>query len=479
MKRLLPIGLVLGAIAAPAVPMTALPARAAARPVAAPAGGLRVIQPERSTLGNGMTLLLLPRHGLPLVQMQLMIPAGARHDPPGRAGVAGLTAGLLSKGTTRRDGDHFADEVEFLGGTLEASAGIERSEIAGEFAARDLERGLALMAEMVRTPAFDPADVTRERALLVAGIEATLDDPTAIADRAWPRWLYGAHPYGRPASGDRASAAAITRDDLAAFHQARYVPRGAALILSGDFDPRRAKRMVGKTFGSWKGAPPADAPLAAPVARTGRAILLLDKPDLTQCQIRVGNLALRRADPGWPALRVVDTVLGGGFTSRLVTRVRVEEGLTYSIGSEMRGRLAGGSLSISTFSKNETLAKTLGLVLEIAKGLASEGPTDAELEKARNYLAGQYPLGLEAPDDLASAFLDAEFYGLERGAVAGFVARVRAVTAAEARAAAARFVPSADAAIVVVGPAAAIADTLAPFGPVTVRPAAWVIDAAP
>jgi zinc protease len=478
-KRLLRIGRVLGAIAVAAAGMTALPARAAAKPVASPPGGLRVIEPERSTLGNGLTLLLLPRHGLPLVQMQMMIPAGARHDPPGREGVAGMTAGLLSKGTTRRDADHFADEVEFLGGTLAASAGIERSVIAGEFAARDLERGLALMAEMVRTPAFDPADVTRERALLVAGIEATLDDPTAIADRAFARWLYGAHPYGRPASGNRASAAAITRDDLAAFHRARYVPRGAALILSGDFDPRRAKRAVGKSFGSWKGAPPADAPLAAPVAIAGRPILLLDKPDLTQSQIRVGNVAIRRADPGWPALRVVDTVLGGGFTSRLVNRVRVEEGLTYSIGSDLSGRLAGGSLSINTFSRNDTLAKTLGLVLEIAKGLASEGPTGAELEKARNYLAGQYPLALEAPDDLASAFLDAEFYGLERGAVAGFAGRVRAVTADEARGAAARFVPAADAAIVVVGPAATLKDALASFGPVTVRPAAWVIDAGP
>src|SRR6185436_8687233 len=156
MKRLLRIGLALGGLVAPAAGMTAPPACAAAKPAAAPPGGLRVIEPERSTLGNGLTLLLLPRHGLPLVQMQMMIPAGGRDDPPGREGVAGMTAGLLSKGTTRRDGDHFADEVEFLGGLLAASAGIERSVIAGEFAARDLEKGLALMGEMVRTPAFDP-----------------------------------------------------------------------------------------------------------------------------------------------------------------------------------------------------------------------------------------------------------------------------------------------------------------------------------
>jgi zinc protease len=454
-------------------------AGAATPPPPAPAGGLRVVEPERSRLGNGLVLLLLPSRGLPLVQMQLMIAAGARHDPPGREGVAGLTAELLSKGTTRRDGDHFADEVEFLGGALGAHAGIERSVIAGEFAARDLEKGLGLLAEMVRQPAFDPVDVARERDLLVAGIEATLDDPTAIADRAFPRWLYGAHPYGRPAGGSRTSAAAITRDDLAAFHRERYRPGGAVLILSGDFDARRAKRAVGKAFGSWKGAPPADTPLATPAAIAGRPILLLDKPDLTQSQIRVGNVALRRGDPDWAPLAVVDAVLGGGFTSRLVNRVRVEAGLTYSIGSSVSGRSAGGSLTIATFTKNETLEQTLRLVLQIATELRAGGPTPEELDKARNYIAGQYPLSLEAPDDLAGAFLDAEFYRLERGSVGDFAQRVRAVTPEAARAVAGRWVPSADAAIVVVGPAASLKSALESIGPVTVRPASWVIDAGP
>lgn len=445
----------------------------------AASGDLRVTEPERSRLGNGLTLLLLPRRGLPLVQMQLLIPAGARHDPPGREGVASLTAELLSKGTTQRDGDHFADEVEFLGGTLAARAGLERTLVAGEFATRDLEKGLGLMAEMVRRPAFDPADTTRERDLLVAGIEATLDDPTAIADRAFPRWLFGAHPYGRAATGGRTSAAAITREDVAAFHRARYLPAGASLILSGDFDARRARRAVAKAFGSWKGAPPVEAPPAAPVRVTGHPILLLDKPDLTQSQIRVGNVAIRRADPDWATLSVVDTVLGGGFTSRLMNQVRVEAGLTYSIGSDLGGRAAGGSLAIATFTKNETLEKTLRLVLHIASDLRATGPTPEEVDKARRYIAGQYPLALEAPDDLAGAFLDAEFYHLESGAVANFVARVRAVTPEAARVAASRYVPADDAAIVVVGPAAALKSALESIGPVTVRPAAWVLDPGP
>jgi len=445
---------------------------------AAAAGSFRVVEPQRYVMKNGMTVMVLSKPGLPLVQMQLQIPAGAVADPAGREGLAGLTATLLARGTARRDADAFAEQVEFLGGSLDAGAALERSTVEGEFAARDFEVGLGLLAEMVREPAFGREEFDRERGLAVAGIEAAMDEPPALAGLAFARWLWGAHPYGRPAGGTTTSVGALTRADVVAFHRARYVPGGAVIIVSGDVGMPRARKAIDSAFGSWKGAAPKDASFASPAPIKGRRILLVDKPDATQSQILLGNIALRRADPDLYPLTVANTVLGSGFTSWLVDEVRVKRGLTYSIRSQVGARRFAGSLYVATFSKNETVVETINLVIDLMARMRGGGLQAADLDKGRNYVAGLYPLRIEAPDALASEFLDVEFYGLGKGYIDGYQQRIRAVTLEQARAAAARWVPVDDVAITVVGPAETLKEPLAAIGPVTVQPASWVIEAA-
>ena len=444
----------------------------------AAAGPFRVSEPQRFVLKNGMIVMVLSKPGLPLVQMQLQLPAGAVADPSGKEGLASLTATLLARGTARRDADAFAEQVEFMGGALDAGAALERSMVEAEFAARDFEVGLGLMAEMVREPAFVQAEFDRERGLAVAGIEAALDDPEALAGMAFARWLWGSHPYGRPAGGTTTSVGALTLADVVAFHRARHVPGGAVLIVSGDVGLARARKAIESVFGSWTGVAPKAATIAAPAPIKGRRILLVDKPDATQSQISLGNIALRRADPEVVPLMVANTVLGSGFTSWLVDEVRVKRGLTYSIRSQVGARRSAGSLYVATFSKNETVVETINLVIELMARMRGGGLQAADLDKGRNYLAGLYPLRIEAPDALASEFLDVEFYGLGKGYIDGYQERIRAVTLEQARAAAARWVPVDDMAIAVVGPAESLKGPLAAIGPVTVQPAAWVIEAA-
>jgi zinc protease len=447
---------------------------AASTAAAGPAPAFHVGAPERSVMKNGLTVMVLSRPGLPLVQMQLQLPSGSIADPPGKEGLASLTAALLARGTTRRDADAFAEQVEFLGGALDGSASLERSTVAGEFAARDFEAGLGLLAEMVREPVFAEGQFERERGLALAGVESMADDPETLAGAAFSRWLWGTHPYGRPKEGTAASLKSLTRADVVAFHRAQYVPGRAILILSGDITLARARGALEKAFGSWRGAPAKTVAVAAASPFKGRRVLLVDKPDATQSQILLGNVALRRADPAFEPLSVANAVLGSGYTSRLVDEVRVKRGLTYSIHSAIGGGRAAGSLYVATFSKNEAVVDTLNLVIDLMRRMRADGPAAAELEKGRNYVAGLYPLRIEAPDALAGEMLDVEFFGLGKGYIDGYQGRIRAVTLEQARAAAARFVPADDLAIAVVGPAETLAGPLGAFGPVTVKPAAWV-----
>jgi zinc protease len=442
---------------------------AAAAESGAAAGGFRVAPPARTVLKNGLTVLVLERHGIPLIQLRLLIKSGAIADPPGKEGTASLTARLLKRGTRNRPAQQFSQEVEFVGGTLESSAAIESTVITGEFASRDVEVGLNLLADMVLNPTFSEEEFAREKRQLLADIVSGLDDPEQVADQAFDAWLYGAHPYGRPVAGTKRSVSALARGDVASFYAARYAANNALLAIVGDIGAAQAAQRVEKYFGGWKRASIAEVKLPEAVPVHGRKVLLVDKPDASQSQIRFGNLAIRRNDPDFLPLMIGNTVLGGGYTSWLVDEVRVKRGLTYYIRSLIQGRRAAGSFLVSTFSKNPTVLETIKVSLDQIRRLR-EDPLEAEvLDKARTYRAGQYPLMIESPEALAAEVLDVDFYGLDQDYVNQYQKRVRGVGLDAVKRTAGRYMPLNDLAIVVVGPAAELKEPLATLGPVTLR----------
>ena len=448
----------------------ALPRGRAQAATAEPAGTFRIAPPARSILKNGLTVLVLERRTIPLVQLQLLIKSGSVADPAGKEGVAALTARLLKRGTKTRMAPQFAEEVEFVGGTLGARASLESTLVSGEFASRDTEVAFNLIADMVLNPAFREEEVQKEKRQVLADILGLLDEPRALADRAFDLWLFGRHPYGRPLDGWKSSVEGLTRADVAAFYGARYAPNNAVLAIAGDVGAAETVQRVQRYFGPWKKA--AVAPLALPdaVPVKGRRLLIVDKPDATQSQIVFGNLALKRGDPDYFPLTVGNTILGSGFTSWLVDEVRVKRGLTYSIRSSVEAHRGAGVLSVSTFSRNASVAETIQVALEQVAKLRAGTVSAEDLDKARNFLAGLYPLRLETPGDQAEAFLDVDLYGLDAEYVNLYQRRVRAVGIDAVKRAAARFVSPDDLAIVVVGPAAELKARLAPLGPVTVRP---------
>jgi zinc protease len=435
------------------------------------ASGIQLPPVTRVTLDNGLRVVVAETHELPLVEFYVMIGAGAAQDPAGKEGVASLTADALTRGAGTLSAEAFARTVESLGGALGAQAGTDATIVNGEFLIDDFASGLDLLRQVLREPTFNADEIRRGREAQLAALVAALEEPATVAERCFAAFLFGDHPYGRWIDGNRASVEGLTQGDVRAFFDRWYRPNNAILVVVGDVTADAALAQIRTAFGGWDRGPDAVPERAGPpAALTARRVLLVDQPDASQAQIRVGSIAMPRSAPDLLPAQVANTVLGGGFSSKLIEELRVKRSLTYGASSAFVGRLTGGDFRISTFSKNATAVETLALALEVEEAFR-RGPVDAKaLAKARTFLEGQFPLRLETPDALAARLAEIEFFGLPKDDLETYVARVAAVGQAEADAVSARHMPTADqVAIVVVGKAAEIKPGLeAKLGPLRV-----------
>jgi len=442
--------------------------------VPAPASDLVLPPVTRATLDNGLRVLVAEYHELPLVEFHLIVGAGAAQDPPGKEGLAALTAGTLVRGTGKLSADELASAIESLGGRIAATPGTDGTIISAEFLSKDYAAGLDLLRQVLLDPAFARDEVRRERDERAAGIVAALEDTSSVAEKCFAGFLYGAHPYGRPVEGRSTTVPKLGRGDVADFYQRWYRPNDTILVLVGDVAASDALASLREALGAWRPRPDAIATRAAPPAPlTARRVLLVDKPDATQTQIRLGNIAIARNNPDYIPATVANTILGGGFTSRLIEELRVKRSLTYSAWSTFAARLTGGDFRLGTFTKTPTTAETLALALSVEGDFRSHPPARESLAKAKTYLRGQFPLRIESPDALAARLAEAEFNALGPDELATYRERVATVTAEQVAEVAGKLMPPPEAvAIVVVGKAAEIRDALtAQFGPLQTLPA--------
>jgi zinc protease len=394
----------------------------------AAAGGASA--PLRARLPNGLSVIVVPTSRLPLVDFRLVARAGSVNDPAGREGVAELTAELLTQGAGKRTAKQLADDIEFVGGSLSASAGAEQLVVSCEVLKKDLPVGLELFRDVIVSPAFSAEEFARKKEEALGQIASDKSEPSVIAENAMTRWFWGDSPLGHPAIGWEASVKEATRDDVAKFHRTFVTPERSVLVVVGDVDGPAFMSALRSAFANWRpgAAAPASDPYGAAAAIHGRTVRIVNKPEATQTQIRMMCPAVPRNHPDWYAIQVANVICGAGFTSRLVNSIRVEQGLTYSIGSGFRQYRAAGAFRVSTFTRNDQLRKCVDAVLAEVKKLTDGGPTDAELEKSRNYLKGQFPLGLQSPDDLAGEIANTEFFALPADFIAGYPAKIDAVT---------------------------------------------------
>lgn len=432
-------------------------------------GKFRLPPSEGFTLANGMRVLAMETRGLPLVDFDLIIGSGAAHDPPGREGLADLTADLLRKGTAKRTAFELADAVDFTGGVLGASADQDGTRVSAEFLSSDLDLGLDLLAEIAMGPAFAPDEVERLKGETISELKAVKENPGLIASRRFVNILFSGHPYGHPTPGWESSVAEITREDVRAFYESHYTPGTMILVGAGDFASAEFIAKAEKRFGGWRGSAAMPREVPEPTVRAGRTIYFMDKPDATQSQIRIGGIGLSRTDPQYTSANVANTILGGGFTSRLVEEIRVNRGLSYGVGSRFYPLVKGGAFLINTSTKNQTTRETVEVALDVLGRFRADGVTDEELDKAKRYLRGTFAIGHQTPEAMAESLADIAFYGLPSDYYDTYLDRVTAITKDDVARVAARF-PYENLVVLVLGKAEEVLKDLEKVGPVTVLP---------
>lgn len=452
------IGVTIGAVAIasaqPAVdwpresPPPPLPARAASFPPY-----------EIRTLSNGLQVVVVMHHEQPAVNLRLIVAAGAASDPVDKKGVGSLTAQLLGQGTTTRSATEIAETIDYVGGLLDVGAGTDLTFVNVLVMRDSFELGAELISDIARRPSFAPAEIDRQRQQVLSGLQVSYDDPAYLAGIVFGRLVYGEHPYGLPHNGTEQSVQAITRDDLQAFHETHFAPNNALLGIVGDIDAETAFATAERMFGDWEpktAPPPSTAPLPAPAPR----LVVIDKPGSTQTAIRVGHLGLPRTSPDFLAFDVAMKILGGEGGNRLGGVLRTERSLTYSASADVASRRFGGDFMAKTDTRSDATAEALRLIVEEVARLRRERVRSRELQNAQAYLAGSFPLTIEAPNAIAAQVLESLVYGLDLEDLPAYPERINAVTVDDIQRVARDYLQPQALSIVLVGEARAFLDDL-------------------
>jgi predicted Zn-dependent peptidase len=420
---------------------------------------------KRVQMPNGLTLLLMEKRQIPVLSVVALVKSGATADAPGKEGTAMITADLLRRGTQTKSAAQFASDVDFIGMNLQTAAQLEYSTVTARWLAKDADKGLALIADMLLHPAFPDAEVKRQVAQSADQVRSDKDDPSNVLDRYFAAYMFKGHPYGRPVTGDERSLPQITRSDLVAFHERNYTPANTVVAVVGDFSAPEIERKLRALFDGWKGIAPklVAAPVLKPVS--GRRILLIDKPDATQTYFAVGNIGMARTNPDRASSDLVNTLFGGRFTSMINSELRIKSGLTYGAGSQFERHRAPGPFFISTFTKNATTGETLDKTFEVLGRLHGQAFTAEQLSSGKAYISGRMPPRVETTPQLANAIAELEFYGLPRTDFDTYLTNVEATSGADAAKIIQTYFPKADdLTMVVIGKASEIEPVIRKYG---------------
>lgn len=435
----------------PPPPVVAAPIDLTKPPILGAPPTLRVPPITTRQLPNGLKIVIVEQHELPLADILLQIRNGGEADPAGRTGAAALTSALLTEGTATRSALQIADQAAFLGVRVGAGSGWEQSTVSLHTTTVQLDSAMALFTDVALHPAFPAPDLERVRKVRLTSLQQLRDRGPAIADRAYATALYGEqHPYGRPLAGTEASMASISRADIQRFYDTYYRPNNATLLVVGDVKPDDVERRAQALFGGWaRGDVPGPTNTAAQTPK-GATLILIDKPGAAQSSFRIGGIGAPRSTKDYFALQVLNTILGGSFTSRLNQNLRETKGYTYGAGSSFSLRRQAGPF---TASAEIVSAKSDSALVEFMKELRTirdTVPSD-ELAKAKRYLQLGLPEDFETTGSIAGQLLPLITYGIPLDFYNSAVESIAAVTQADVRRVAQQYVDPDKLTMVIVG----------------------------
>ncbi len=386
------------------------------------------IDAKRTVLSNGLTVLHSENHNLPIVMVTLMVKAGQRHELKEKAGLANLTAELLTEGTKNRSSRVISEEIDFIGASLDASAGNDFTTITLSVLKKDADKGFELFSDILLNAIFSQAEIDRKREIIKGSLRQQEEDPSFLAGRAFKKEVFGEHPYGRLIEGSTNTLDTITKDDLSAFYSGFFLPNNAILSIAGDLTTGELDSVMKKYLGVWKKADLPLIPRADIEGKKAKSVIKIDR-DLTQANIIMGHLGISRDNPDYYAVSVMNYLLGGGgFSSRLMQSVRDKMGLAYDVHSFFSAYKEEGSFQIGVQTRNESANVALDEILRQIERMRSEMVSDEELSDAKAYLTGSFSRRLDTSRKIADFFASAEFYGLGADYIKKYPSYINSVT---------------------------------------------------
>jgi len=367
---------------------------------------------KRIVLENGIVLLLSERHTIPSVTINMLIKAGQVLEPSDKAGLAYITAGLLTEGTKKRSSSQIAEEIEFVGGGIGASGGDDSASVNLTILKKDLDLGLDILSDILLNPVFSEEEIIRKVRETKASIEKEKENPSAVAGKEFAKTVFGDHPYGRPTEGLPETLDRIVREDIVKFHATHYIPNNTIMAVVGDVTEKEIVSKLNRYLKDWKKREVVN-PVFPPVKPLSQKIVKPIDKKITQANIVLGHIGIERENPDYYAAYVMNYILGGGgFTSRLMDNIRDNKGLAYDVHSYFAPMKHSGYFNVGVQTKNESAKVAIEEVLKEMERIRSVSVTDKELEDAKAYLTGSFPLKLDTNKKIAGMLTAIEFFNL-------------------------------------------------------------------
>jgi len=444
-------------------------------PTVPPPEAISFHMPAVHQLSNGLRIVVIERHDVPIVRLYAIVQVGAEADPPGLPGTANLVAGLLPEGTQRRSAYQIAQAIDQAGGSIDTGAGWDESYANVSVLSDHKDLAFDLIADLLIHPAFAPDEFERIRKQSLSALEVVNQDPGYVADVVLRRFLFQGTAYAHSEDGTRQSIARLTRKDLVSFHAQYYVPSRTVLAVVGDITEPESLNLATRFLGDWKNGPtPPAPPPVEPRPLHGREVVVINKPDAVQTEIRVANLGIARSSPDYFALTVANQVLGGPAANRLFDVLRTEHGLVYGASSDLDCYSSLGAWVAKTSTRSAETIKATQMVLDEITRLRNRPIRPWELQNARDYLVGHEALQFESPSQVANQVLEMMLYHLPADYWNQFPQEVRSLTAPDVLAITRKYLSPEDDVIVLVGNVSAFRNGLKKLGAVRVIPIADV-----
>jgi zinc protease len=386
------------------------------------------LEVDRKVLDNGLKLMVVERHNLPLVKVTIGIGSGSVIEPEEKAGLANLTASLLKSGTKSRTAEEIDEAIDFVGGSIGASGGTDYSTVTLSILKKDIDLGFELLSDVIMNPLFPEEELVKKVKRIKGGLKQSEDNPGFVASKAFKKEVFGSHPYGRLTRGSEETLDAIEREDVVNFHSSYYLPNNSVMSVVGDITADEVSALINRYFSKWASKKFERPLLAEPDEKRERKTVIVDK-ELTQANIILGHIGISREHPDYYKVSVMDYILGrGGFASRLMLNIREEKGLAYSIYSVFSADKESGSFRVSLQTKNESANTAIEEIIKEMKRISTEPVTDMELSDAKSFLTGSFPMRVESSSRIASFLVAVEYYGLGVDYIDNYPSYINSIT---------------------------------------------------